>query len=364
MGDDEDKTKSVGSMPFFLVHFVEDDAERQGLQQDESYIKRFGWLSARFRRTRWWFFAVWVIYQFVRACFIGGARESPTAQVVGLFVWEIIAFVVLICINPFEGARNTALAVYMLGVSKVATAGLSIAFLPQLNVPRIPATVIGVVIIVIQGFLVIGLMILVFIGAISSYMSLTRNREQFRPHGLKDIRIKYFETIERKATDLPPPPPPVPEAPKEPYFSVVNVRRAPKIEDEDDIFDVVPDITQPGAQSQASLANRASRAGSVGSHPSVYGNVPFGARVHRASWSSREFHSWQEERSNSPLRPASLQMSGHNTANNSVSQAPLIRSTISHSSLRPSTPTKEQRKEQATEQPTEQPTEQQGNTAR
>ena len=337
MSEEVDKTKLAGSVRFFRLHFVESDAERQNVHQDESYIKRFGWLSARFRRTRWWFFAIWAIYQFVRACFIGGASGSPAAQVFGIFVWEIIAFITITMINPFEGARNTALAVYMLGLSKVATAGLSIAFLPQFNVARIPTTVIGVVIIVIQGFLVIGLLILIVLDAISSYMSVTRNREQFRPRGWENVRIKYFKTMEEKAADLPPPPPSAPEAPKEPYFSVVTVRRAPKIEDEDE--DLVPDITHPGAQSQLSLANRASRTNSIGS---VYGNVPFGARVHRASWSSREVHSWNEEPSDSPLSPPSRLTSGHNTANNSVSKVPLARPVASQSSLRLSTPTTEQ----------------------
>ena len=343
LGNNENKTKSAGSVSFFRLHFVSSDPDSKGIHQDESYIKRFGWMSARFRRTRWWFTAVWVIYQFVRACFVGGARGNPTAQVFGILVWEIIAFVSIIMINPFESARNTALAVYMLGLSKVATAGLSIAFLPQFNVARIPTTAIGIVIIVIQALVVIGLMVLIVLGAISTYMSVTRNREHVRPRDLETIRLKYFGTIDRKAADLPPPPPPEPETPKEPYFNVLTVRRAPKIEDED--ADLVPDIPLPDVpEHQSSLPNRASRASSVGSYRSVYGNVPFGARVHRASWSSRDFQIWQEERSASPspLNPASRRTSTHNTPNNSISSPPPVRTVPSQSSLSRSTPTTEQ----------------------
>jgi hypothetical protein len=343
---EQDVAKSAASVSFFRVHIVGDGD--QNVHEIEEYTKRFGWLTARFRRTRWWFFAVWVVYQFVRACFIGGARGSPTAQVFGIFIWEILAFIVIVSINPFEGARNTALAVYMLGISKIATAGLSISFLPQYNVPRIPTTVIGVIIIVIQGFLVIGLMILIVLGAISSYMSITRNREEFKPHNLENIRMKYFTHLDQKATDLPPPPPPIPEEPREPYFAVNTVRRAPKIEDED--TDFVPDMTHPAAQSQFSLAGpRASRANSIASHHS-FGTVPYGARVHRASWSSRDFQNWHEERSETPSR----QPSGHNSVNNSVSLQPLVRQVPSQSSIsirpagsqaslgvRPGTPTRE-----------------------
>lgn len=350
--DDGDHSKTMGRTPFFAINFIGNDHERGNVHQDENYTKRFGWLSARYRRTRWWFFAFWVVYQFVRACFVGGARAHPTAQVIGLFVWEIIAFVAIIIINPFEGARNTALAVWMLSLSKVATAGLSIAFLDQLKVPRIPTTVIGVIIIVIQGFLVIGLLVLIVLGAISSYMSLTRNREDFSPHSLENIRMKYYGHLEDKEKDVPPPPPPVPEEPKEPYFNVRAVRRAPKIEDEDGDF--VPDINaNPASTSRTTLAlpgpsTRPSRANSMAnsmrSSYSAYGSVPFGARVHRASWSSRDFQIYQDNRADSPFGTPSRcpsGMSGHVKGDNSISMAPLMRPSQSHASLnRPHTPTR------------------------
>lgn len=347
--EDAEKAHSVGSVTFFRLDYVSNDAEKQSVHDNDEYTKRFGWLSSRYRRTRWWFFTCWIVYQFVRACFVGGARANPSSQIIGLFVWEVVAFFVILKINPFEGKRNTALAVYMLGISKVATAGLSIAFLPQFNVARIPTTVIGVIIIVIQGFMVVGLLILIVLGAISSYMSLTRNREEFKPKNLENIRMKYFGHLEQKSADVPPPPPPEPEEPKEPYFAVNTVRRAPKIEDED--VDFVPDMEpqiHPSA-SQFSLGRtRESRsnsmANSMRSHHSGYGSVPYGARVHRASWSSREFQNFHHDEANradSPFStPSRNNPSGHNTANNSVStsMAPLVKPSISHSSLRMSTP--------------------------
>ncbi|KAK8906295.1 hypothetical protein QC760_004888 [Botrytis cinerea] len=345
MGESE-TAKTSGSISFFRLHYVDLDKERQSVHQDEEYTKRFGWLSARYRRTRWWFFAFWVVYQFVRACFVGGARSNPAAQVFGNLVVEVIAFIAIICLNPFEGARNTALAVYMLGISKVATAGLSVAFLPRYNVARIPTTVIGVIIIVIQGFLTIGLLILIVLGAISSYMSIMRNREEFRPRNLQNIRTKYFDHLELKAVDLPPPPPPVPEEPKEPYFSVTQVRRAPKIEDED----TVPEMPEMRGNrdpnpSQPSLPTASrSRATSMRSQHSGYGSVPYGARVHRASWSSREFQNWQQDeiaRGDSPFNAPSRQASMHHTINNSTSTAPLVHPKVSQTSLRSNTPKRE-----------------------
>ncbi|ESZ91469.1 hypothetical protein SBOR_8130 [Sclerotinia borealis F-4128] len=344
--EEGDKAKASGSVSFFRVHYIDQDKERQSVHQDDEYTKRFGWLSARYRRTRWWFFSFWVAYQFVRACFVGGARDNPAAQVFGNLVVEIVAFIAIIWLNPFEGARNTALAVYMLGISKVATAGLSVAFLPRYNVARIPTTVIGVIIIVIQGFLTIGLLILIILGAISSYMSVMRDREDFKPRNLQTIRTRYFDHLELKAVDLPPPPPPEPEEPKEPYFSVTQVRRAPKIEDED----VVPEMPElrgnrdPNtSQHSLPMAGR-SRAASMRSQHSGYGSVPYGARVHRASWSSKDFQSWQQDetiRGDSPFNTPSRQPSAQHTANNSISMAPLVRPKMSQTSLRANTPKKE-----------------------
>lgn len=345
--DEEGKTQTAGSVSFFQIRFIGNDGEEPNVHQNSVFTQRFGWLSARYRRTRWWFFTAWVLYQFVRACFVGGARHNPKAQVIGLFIWELISFVAIIRINPFEGRRNTALAVWMLGLSKVATAGLSIAFLPDLSLARIPTTIVGVIIIVIQGFLVIGLLILIVLGAVSSYMSLTRNRESetFRPRGLQDVRMKYFRHVDEKEKDMPPPPPPVPEEPKEPYFSVNHVRRAPKIEDED--VDFVPDMANRRVSVNSVAGPRDSRANSLagsvaGSVRSQYGNVPYGARVHRASWSSRDFQNLRDDgaRSGSPLTTPSRNVRA--TPNNSTSTAPLVRPSAPHGDVRPSTPTRGQ----------------------
>lgn len=288
-------TTSAASLPWWRVHYVDEDAQRLEVHQDEDYIKKFGWLSARFRRTRWWFFSVWLVYEFIRACIYGGAAGHPMTQVFALLVVEFIALVLIVAMKPFEGARLNALMVYILGFSKVSTLALSAAFDARFNLARITTTAIGVVIIVIQAILVIALLICIVLGAISSYMSITRNREDFKPRSWKPYRSKYFAHLEKTAPDVPPPPPPPPEEPKEPYFNVASVRRVAKIEDEDEDEDHVAD-THPMA-SRVSLAgpmSRASRANSLKSQASCNHKVPFGARVHRASWSNRDFNNWDE----------------------------------------------------------------------
>lgn len=292
-------TISAGSVPWWRIRYVNDDPQRVGVHQDEDYTIRFGWLASRFRRTRWWFFTVWLVYEFIRACFYGGAAGHPLTQVFGLLVVEIVALVVIVLIRPFEGTRLNTLMVYFLGFSKVATVALSAAFDARFNLQRITTTAIGIVIIVIQGLLAIVLMIAISIGAISSYMSLTRDNHNFKPRKLEKIRQRYFTRLEKAAPDVPPPPPrptQPPEEPKGPCFNVTSVRRQPKIEDEDeDYIGSIHDHLGSRAFVARPITARASRANSMGSQlDNPYTNAPFGARVHRASWSSRDFSGYHD----------------------------------------------------------------------
>jgi hypothetical protein len=292
---EETKTFS-GSLPWWRIHFISDTPDGLSVHEDEEYTRRFGWLASRFRRSKWWFFALWLAYEFVRACFYGGAAGHALTQVFGLLVVEFIAFVAIIFLKPFEGKRLNLLMVYVLGFSKVATVALSSAFDTRFNLQRIPTTIIGIVIIVIQGILTILLMIAIVLGAISSYMSLTRNRREFKPKKWAGLRTRYFAHIDQTSTDQPQPPPrpasppSMPAEPTEPYFKVSAVRRQPKIEDDDNDGTLEDFAESKASLSQGVLASRQqSRAHSIRSQVSV-SNLPYGARRHRASWSSRDLH--------------------------------------------------------------------------
>lgn len=270
--------------------------QRPHAHDDDDHLIKFGWLSARFRRSKWWFFAAWLVYEFVRACFYGGAAGYPLTQVFGLLVWEILALIVIIIMKPFESNRLNILMVYLLGFSKVVCVALSSAFDPRFRLNRILTTVIGIVIIVIQGALIICLLVCIVIGCISSWMSVRRHEENFRPKGLATYRTRYFEHLNHKATDKPRPVVVAPEVvtdakSKDPYFSITSVRRETKIEDDDPEheFDEV-DIEQAGASTDAinRQAHRSSQALSLKSMGST-SNLPYGARRHRASWSTRDF---------------------------------------------------------------------------
>ncbi|PNS14883.1 hypothetical protein CAC42_2112 [Sphaceloma murrayae] len=310
--------KDASGKPTFLPVAIfrilnEMGREPHPIHDDEDYMKKFGWLAARFRRSRWWFFGAWAVYEFIRACFYAGASGHPKVQVFGLLVVEIVAFALFIWARPFEGQRLNVLVVYLLGFSKVASVALSAAFDTSFNLPRILTTVIGVIIIVIQGLLTIVTLVAIVVGAASSWMSIRRNQptEEFRPVKWREFRVRYFAHIERTAHELPrpvkakPQPEKTPPLPNGPYFNVASVRRMNKIEDEDQEF--AADMRLDPSASYLSLDSRnfspasrkfsplgetspqvPGRAVSTASSLHIRSNLPYGARPHRPSWSTHD----------------------------------------------------------------------------
>ncbi|KAF2830011.1 TRP-domain-containing protein [Ophiobolus disseminans] len=288
----------AGSIPWWIIRPSSGD---KSVHDDESFIQSFGWLAARYRRTRWWFFAVWLVYEFVRACFLAGASTQPLLQVFGILGVEVVGFIGIVYLHPFQGQRLNVILVYMLGFSKIATTGLSAAFDTKFNLPRIPATIVGIIIIVIQGLLTISLLIAIFIGAITSYFSITRHQETIRPRGWLPTREKYLKRLDDRASDLPRPRPmrvqSVPEVQIQsgPYFSVNQVKRIPKVEDEEEEFspethNLSASRLTPSSGNQAADGEQPpqrSRAASDLSQMS-HSAPPRAAGLHRPSWNSQD----------------------------------------------------------------------------
>jgi hypothetical protein len=291
----------VGSIPWWTIR---PSLGEKSIHDGEDFIKSFGWLASRYRSTRWWFFAVWLVYEFIRACVLAGASSQPLVQVFGLLAVECIAFIGSIYLRPFEGQRLNVVLVYLLGFSKVATTALSAAFDTHFSLPRILATVIGIVIMIVQGLLTISVLVAVTIGAITSYFSVMRNREEIRPRHWNSMRKRYFQkvdptVVEALVEDRPQPHAirvePIQKVYQGAYFSVKQVRRIPKVEDEDEEF--VQEIHSKLSTSQLSMSSQdynnerklqRSRAASDRSQVS-YTALPRAARFHRPSWSSRDY---------------------------------------------------------------------------
>lgn len=279
--------KPLLSLPFLQIQSLDNDPGRISVHQDEAFIKKYGWLMARYRRTKWWFFSYYPVYQLFRAAIIGGGSATPKAQVLCLLVYEVVAFLIAVKVDPFEGRRNTALAVWMLGVSKILTTALSIAFLPSLDMDRITATAIGVIIIAIQGLLAVAVIILVVLGVISSYLSLSRDKDFIDHKEFEAARLHYFKHVEDTALDIKMSrvekeriqrlKEAEANAPVQPSFTVKSVRRVSKIYDEDE-----------GTVVGSNNSMGQPESGRSGSSWSTH-SLPRGGRAYRASWSSLHF---------------------------------------------------------------------------
>ncbi|KAF2629662.1 TRP-domain-containing protein [Macroventuria anomochaeta] len=286
----------IGSVPWWRISTF---AEDKSVHHDSDFTKNFGWLVSRFRRTRWWFFTVWLLYEFIRACFLAGAAGQPMVQVFGLLAVEVVALLGLIKLRPFEGQRLNVVVVYSLGFSKVVTVALSATFMTRFDLPRIPATVVGIIIIVIHGFLTIAVLVAVIIGAITSYMSITRNQNTIRPKQWNHMRTRYLQHVESRSHDIPRPRHTRARSEHElqsgPYFYVNEVKRLPKVEDEDYVFmheiktdPYAPQLSLPESHLYDTIDLPLPRTASIQSQMSL-SSLPRRARLHRASWSSQDF---------------------------------------------------------------------------
>ena len=302
--------RPVFSIPLFRVCHTENDPDQPTVHQDKALLSEFGWLTARYRRTRWWFLTYHVGYLFCRAALLGAGWQSPHAQVYGVLVVDILNFVVAASLAPFEGTRNTVMGVWILSICKITTTGISTAFLPESSTSRSEAAALGIAIIVIQALTVAALLVLIILSAISSFLSLMRNRETMDPDWLEPVRVRYFTEMETKARDTlfdydtePPSQAPTPAR----GFSVISMQRRPKIEDEDEDTNLAalelgptPDDSPADNQLRVRRHSHGShashgRASSVGTRLST-GSLPRAARPYRASWSSQDFSRTQSLR--------------------------------------------------------------------
>lgn len=99
-----DGTKKKIIIPWWELS-IETDGERGSVHEDLRFICQFGWLTSRFRRRVWWAFGPLLFFEILRGIIHGGGSENSKAQVYGLLIIEIIYFIVLAYMMPFESTR-------------------------------------------------------------------------------------------------------------------------------------------------------------------------------------------------------------------------------------------------------------------
>ncbi|PWW78409.1 TRP-domain-containing protein [Tuber magnatum] len=232
-----DGTKRRIIMPWWELT-IEVDGERGSVHENLKFIRQFGWLASRFRRRSWWAFGPLLFFEILRGILHGGGSGNSKAQVYGLLIVETIYFIVLAYMMPFESTRLNVFAAYMLPTMRVSTLAILCVVLatPELN--RIIVTVLGIVVIVIQGATVAVVIAFSLINLYATYLKIAPRGTQIRPESMNPTREKYLNHIEKRALDLPTVHSTQQQlsatGPAPSSFSVNYIRRCPKIDDECD----------------------------------------------------------------------------------------------------------------------------------
>ncbi|KAH0613957.1 uncharacterized protein H6S33_005843 [Morchella sextelata] len=198
-----DQKPSPTLIPWWKLS-IEKNQERD-IHDEETLVHQFGWLSARFRRRRWWFFGPWFLYEFIRALFYGGGQSNPRAQILGLLALEIIALGVSASASPFQSVRLNAL-IYVFGIMKISTLAIIAALMLNTGTNRIVVTVLGIVIVVFQGVTVLVVIIFGAVNVYTTYFALAPLESRIKPESCIPVREKYLKHIQTRSVDIDPPP--------------------------------------------------------------------------------------------------------------------------------------------------------------
>jgi len=119
-----------------------------------TYLTSLGPLYAQYRPERYYAFLTLLIIPFIRAIFISFAKHNGLAQVILLLATEFIALGSQIVLKPHRTRGGDILSTY-LGLTRLITTGLLIAFVESVALRAIPRTIIGAIIAVIWSLAVV-----------------------------------------------------------------------------------------------------------------------------------------------------------------------------------------------------------------
>ncbi|KAI9759900.1 MAG: hypothetical protein M4579_002025 [Chaenotheca gracillima] len=117
------------------------------------------------------FASVPLVVQILRGIAVGAVQPSGKAQIILLAICEIILILSLLAIRPFPSSTSMNLYHVFFAIIRLLTVFLSVAFVPELNVPEAPKGWIGYVILLMHaivlvfGFLLNALQTLIEVGA-------------------------------------------------------------------------------------------------------------------------------------------------------------------------------------------------------
>ncbi|CAO1623027.1 unnamed protein product [Sympodiomycopsis kandeliae] len=163
------------------IYFVKDDPPLYGTKQ----AKRWGHMAHPYRPTFFWWSLAFALMAVIRACFISFAQGKDFTQAVGLLVFEVV-FTVLLCVFRVGRDKKSDFVAITLGIFRVITWAVCVAFTRRANITTIPRVIVGFVLIVVTGLPIIWLFFLTLWDLFTPFLPSKRRNNQHLTHDEKE----------------------------------------------------------------------------------------------------------------------------------------------------------------------------------
>lgn len=138
-----------------VLYYGKDEAPLEGTTP----AKRWGHVAHPYRPKYWWFALIFLLMSIIRACFVSFAQGKDFTQAVGLLVFEVVFFILLIALRVGRDKKSDWVFI-VLTFFRFASWAVCVALTRRANVTTIPRAIVGFVLIVVTGLPIIWLFFL------------------------------------------------------------------------------------------------------------------------------------------------------------------------------------------------------------
>lgn len=171
--------------------------------------KRWGNMAHPFRSRFFWFSLAFLVWWFVRACFISFAQGHGTRQAIGLLVAEVLLFLTLCIFRVGRDKKSDFVFIFMC-FGRIAAWAVCIAFIPAANVRTIPRAVVAYILLVVTAVPIIYLFVVTLVDLVSPLLRRKRrdvdhnlgekDPEKTTVEGSSQDEMSEQETAQRHST--------------------------------------------------------------------------------------------------------------------------------------------------------------------
>lgn len=168
--------------------------EKEPPIEGRSVAKKWGHIAHPYRPKFWWFALVFILMSVIRACFVSFAQGQDFTQAVGLLVFEVVFFVVLIALRVGRDKKSDWVFI-VLTFFRLASWAVCVAFTRRANVTTIPRAIVGFVLIVVTGLPIIWLFFLTVWDLFSALLPKKRRPAHHKHRDLDAEKATEYGTV-------------------------------------------------------------------------------------------------------------------------------------------------------------------------